>query len=693
MRILTNVELDHMRHWRQAIGVLHKRDGRFVEIVRGAKNPVMPGWNQTENTLSANEAMSLLNKGRNVGLATGSGNLYIFDFDDSAERGHESDHLSGGLYFYRSNAPQKAKFVFQCEEALPTRHKNSHGIELLGLNGNGTHAQGVIAGLHTSGAPIVWGGHCVPVLDADTVAELWKEWTDSDLFAPEPVERDPQTYDLPSVARLADALKHIDPNSIDYNTWQGIIAAIHDTVGDAALPAVIDWADGKPGEVEKKWISYSRPYSGPKRTLLTVYYLARKGGWVDPTYVADTTLDLSGLQPWAGSAACLALFKQRGISRPSGLQETLGHLVRLAHDRNSHKVYISCRELANMIGTSAMSISRRLQKMADINIVTLTTQGKGQIVDFTPILLDRSVTVSSYKEEMEEGVTLRSSEFWGRHTGDDAFKSYPYAYAVKRRMNDKSPLMTSLGAAGYLLWPRLEQGGTLKELAEMSGLSVATVRAAVKKFLSCGLLEVDESDREKAYVLVANAEEKLDELRPHMVTAFVGQMRVARNHGETATYAAFKLRQRKKMEPRDVMWWENLRDDADRRAAVIFESLKTQGYDAAKKVGKEKAIRARRRYDYGEEWRTWGRPLFDAFNALTDMPQDQRAHSLTLSVVPKDAGEEQFHRALLEMRERIRMMQMMAPKRAKYERTEMEEEVTPQEKTLWSVVEGTAVHA
>lgn len=479
--------------------------------------------------------------------------------------------------------------------------------------------------------------------------------------------------ETPTLSRLADALNHIDPNDIDYNTWQGIIAAIHDTVGVDALGAVINWADGKPGEVEKKWNSYDRPYSGPKRTLLSVYYLARKGGWVDPTCVADTTLDLTGLREWVGSPACLSLLKKRGIARPTGLIETLGHLVRLAHDRNSHKVYVSCRELANMIGSSAMSISRRLQKMEETNIVTLTTQGQGQMVDFTPILLDPSVTVFIATQEMGEGVTLRSSEFWGQHTGDDAFKSYPYAYAVKRRMENKSPLMTSLGATGYLLWPRLEQGGTIKELAE-SGLSVATVRASVKKYLSCGLLEVDESDRQKSYRLIDNAEEMLDEIRPHMTTAFVGQMRVGRNHGETATYAAFKLRQRKKMEKRDVLWWENLRDDADRRAAIIFESLKEQGYDATKKVGKEKEIRSRRRFDYGEEWRTWGRPLFDAYNALGDMPDSQRAHSLTLSIVPKDAGEEQFHAALLEMRERLRMVRMMAPKRATYERTLPEEE-------------------
>lgn len=73
--------------------------------------------------------------------------------------------------------------------------------------------------------------------------------------------------------RAADALRKINPYSVDYNQWIGIIAAMRDEFGDAALPVVESWAQGKPGEVEREWKRIKG--SGGKRTGMgTVFYLA-----------------------------------------------------------------------------------------------------------------------------------------------------------------------------------------------------------------------------------------------------------------------------------------------------------------------------------------------------------------------------------------------------------------------------------
>lgn len=49
------------------------------------------------------------------------------------------------------------------------------------------------------------------------------------------------------------ALAKIDPYSVDYNRWIGIMAAMKREFGDGALSIVETWAQGKPGEVQREW--------------------------------------------------------------------------------------------------------------------------------------------------------------------------------------------------------------------------------------------------------------------------------------------------------------------------------------------------------------------------------------------------------------------------------------------------------
>ena len=84
------------------------------------------------------------------------------------------------------------------------------------------------------------------------------------------VENTPDELD-----RAVAALRKIGPYDVDYNTWIGIIHAMRDTFGAAALSAVEAWAQGKPGEVRREWERRKR--GGKQMTVSTVHYIANGG--------------------------------------------------------------------------------------------------------------------------------------------------------------------------------------------------------------------------------------------------------------------------------------------------------------------------------------------------------------------------------------------------------------------------------
>ena len=90
-------------------------------------------------------------------------------------------------------------------------------------------------------------------------------------------QRDRRAGSVPidELAKVRDALRKIEPYSIDYNRWIGIIAALKREFGDAALPIAVEWAKGKPGEVEREWEKHLKDRkAGRQTTLGTIYYLA-----------------------------------------------------------------------------------------------------------------------------------------------------------------------------------------------------------------------------------------------------------------------------------------------------------------------------------------------------------------------------------------------------------------------------------
>jgi hypothetical protein len=511
-----------LRQWRQIIAITGKRDGRYVEIKRGSKVPTRTGWNQTENTLSAKQAQAHIANGYNIGLATGSGGLYVIDFDNDAERGHECAQLSGGLYTYRANAPHKAKFIFSCPDPIPTRLKSkAHGIDLLGINANGTHAQAVIAGFHDSGLPILWGGHTVPVLPADTVAALWEEWTGAELFATESEEREPSaTYAGADLARVADALAYVDPNAIPYTQWQGIIATVHDAFGDEALELVVDWANGKPGEVEAKWGSYDREYTGKPATLDTVFYLARKGGWPD-VWLQER---LSDYRQWLASPDALLQLKEDEFKNTEQARRLLDTLLQKCEEMGSLSIAPGYAYLSKNSTIAKGGISRYLSRLFHAGYINLKMGKEGG--EATVIELLPNSVYANVNSIPTTGTTVHVGINWNvyrEQRPSEAFMNNHHAYKSTRTQATLPPL----GNNGLGALMALQDGAvTIKEAAAAVGYGYQAMAVTMRRYVACGLVYVTVGYRGlKSYTLKEDWRDILKANLPKMPTYAVQLVR------------------------------------------------------------------------------------------------------------------------------------------------------------------------
>lgn len=84
-------------------------------------------------------------------------------------------------------------------------------------------------------------------------------------------------------ADVANALKSIKPWSIEYDEWLKVLMAIHHAYGDNGLQLAEQWAEGTPGEVQRKWRSFkSSGNETGQVTLNTVFRLAIDNGWKAP---------------------------------------------------------------------------------------------------------------------------------------------------------------------------------------------------------------------------------------------------------------------------------------------------------------------------------------------------------------------------------------------------------------------------
>jgi hypothetical protein len=84
----------------------------------------------------------------------------------------------------------------------------------------------------------------------------------------------------PEQKEVAQALEKIPPWGIDYDEWVKVLMALHQAFGDDGLSLARQWADGAPGEVDRKWKSFKHDGNGVGAvTLSTVYKMAFDRGF------------------------------------------------------------------------------------------------------------------------------------------------------------------------------------------------------------------------------------------------------------------------------------------------------------------------------------------------------------------------------------------------------------------------------
>lgn len=115
------------------------------------------------------------------------------------------------------------------------------------------------------------------VLPLDRLKEIIGQWQTSGAF----VKRHHERAAIPAdQADVADALRCIPPCTIDYDDWLKVLMGIHNEFGSGGMALAESWAQGHPGEIERKWRSFSDEGNISGRvTIASVFMLAQKHGW------------------------------------------------------------------------------------------------------------------------------------------------------------------------------------------------------------------------------------------------------------------------------------------------------------------------------------------------------------------------------------------------------------------------------
>lgn len=83
-----------------------------------------------------------------------------------------------------------------------------------------------------------------------------------------------------SQQEVQEALSRIPPWQISYDEWLEVLMGIHAEFGEGGLSLALSWADGKDGEVERKFKSFDA--GGNEAgcvTIATVFGIAKRFGW------------------------------------------------------------------------------------------------------------------------------------------------------------------------------------------------------------------------------------------------------------------------------------------------------------------------------------------------------------------------------------------------------------------------------
>jgi hypothetical protein len=118
------------------------------------------------------------------------------------------------------------------------------------------------------------------VLPLDTVKHIIAQYQVSGERERKQQAHPSQYHPTADQEEVASALRSIRPWNLDYDVWVQVLMALHREYGDGGLALAEDWADGKPGEVKRKWTSFKPKGNDTGAvTIATVFDLAIKAGW------------------------------------------------------------------------------------------------------------------------------------------------------------------------------------------------------------------------------------------------------------------------------------------------------------------------------------------------------------------------------------------------------------------------------
>lgn len=362
--------------------------------------------------------------------------------------------------------------------------------------------------------------------------------------------------------------------------------------------------------------------------------------------IADPQLlaKFAAARAWVSGPECPVYLRAVGIRRVAEYLPTLDALLEWAGERATLHPVVTMRGLAERTAAAPMTVSRHLARLVEARLVATTPGETGTLIDLEPLIqLVLSVTPLPV---IGEGVTLRTTsaaaDFLTEHRADDAFTSYPYPYAQRRR-GIPIVLLPALGAGGRMLWPALAAGGgTVSELATMTGLTDGAVRTTLRKFAAAGLLFAYQVGRATCYELHPNADEMLDDLRQHMTSWGIGQLRTARANAEQATYAHRQLA--RPLGDRERARLEQRRDKCDALAAAAHAMLEQSGINPRARVtSRPPRVRALR-IDPLAEWDRMA-PTWAAWQDLGDLPRGERYRLLEMAGYTRRDIDEARHMA------------------------------------------------
>ena len=165
--------------------VLVRRVGETYQDRRGktheatGKEPKGNDWQRNPATLA--DAHKHAKRGGNVGLLGGHGGLILIDLDKDKDGGLALwPELAQTIEVYRETAPDRTKFILKIDGPLPPSMKDhTAGTEILAAG-----SQGVIAGMHHTGAPILHRGDSILTVTAEQVMDFWRKRTGGSASTP-----------------------------------------------------------------------------------------------------------------------------------------------------------------------------------------------------------------------------------------------------------------------------------------------------------------------------------------------------------------------------------------------------------------------------------------------------------------------------------------------------------------------------